>query len=233
MSDGSDRLDLSLAGAAKVRFTTCADGDLGPTEPGPCPAGVVANRARLLERCGLVALAAGRQVHEARVAVVRRAAPGYVVDAEPADGQATGLTGVGVVVHAADCLPIALAGAGGVAMVHAGWRGLAGGVIAAGVRALRELGVDGRIEAAIGPGAGGCCYATGADVRDVFGGRDAPGERGCLDLKEIARRQLAAVGVDRVHDVGVCTLCAEPGLVYSYRREGPATGRHAGIAWLA
>jgi copper oxidase (laccase) domain-containing protein len=43
---------------------------------------------------------------------------------------------------------------------------------------------------------------------------------------------LADVGVDRVHDVGVCTLCAEPGLVFSHRRDGPQTGRQAGIAWL-
>jgi hypothetical protein len=231
MTGPAGRLDLRLAGGARVRFTTRADGDLGLTEPGQ-PAEVLANRADVLDRYGLDALAAGRQVHGARVALVTTAGPGYVVAGEPADGQATRLRRVAVAVHVADCLPIALAGDGGVAIVHGGWRGLAGGVIAAGVDALRRLGVTGPIEAAIGPAAGGCCYETGPDVRDAFGGRDAPGQAGCVDLKEVARRKLASVGVDRVHDVGICTLCAEPGLVFSRRRDGPAAGRQAGIAWL-
>jgi polyphenol oxidase len=226
------RFELELAGGARVRFTTAGDGDLGRTDPGRPSARVAANRARVLERCGLAGTVAGHQVHEARVARVDEAGPGYVVAAEAADGQATRLRGVGVSVHAADCLPIALAGDGGVAVVHGGWRGLAEGVVAAGVAALRELGVSGPIEAAIGPGAGGCCYETGPEVRAAFGGDDAPGEGRCVDLKEVARRQLVAAGVERVHDVGICTLCAPPGLVFSHRRDGPATGRHAVIAWL-
>ncbi|MEA2371820.1 MAG: purine-nucleoside/S-methyl-5-thioadenosine phosphorylase / adenosine deaminase [Solirubrobacteraceae bacterium] len=233
MTGGIDPpLDLRLSGGARVRFTTRRDGDLGLTEPGPVDQTVSANRAALVEASGLGSIVVGRQVHGTCVGLVRVCPPGYVAGAEPADGQATDLRGVGVAVHAADCLPIALAGDGAVAMVHAGWRGLAGGVIAAGVDALRELGVDGPIEAAIGPGAGGCCYETGPEVRDAFGGREAPGEDRRLDLKEIARRQLAAAGVVRIHDVGICTLCAEPGLVFSHRRDGPSTGRQAGIVWL-
>jgi polyphenol oxidase len=224
-------LDLRVGGA-RVRFTTCADGDLGLTEPAPPDSTVLGNRARVLEGCGLEAIAAGHQVHGVRVAVVDRARPGYVVSETPADGQATSLRRLGVAIHAADCLPIAVAGDGGVAMLHGGWRGLAGGVIAAGVDALRELGVDGPLEAAIGPGAGGCCYETGPEVSAAFGGRDAPGEGRCVDLKEVARRQLAAAGVEWVEDVGICTLCAASGLVFSHRRDGPVTGRHAGIAWL-
>jgi polyphenol oxidase len=226
-----DRLDLRLGGG-RVRFTTCADGDLGLTEPGSPTSAILANRARVLETCGLRGVSVGHQVHEARVAIVGVDRPGYVVGDEPADGRATGLPGVGVGVHAADCLPIALAGDGGVAVLHGGWRGLAGGVIAAGAAALRELGVRGPLAAAIGPGAGGCCYETGDEVRAAFGGRDAPGDGRCVDLKEVARRQLSAAGVGEVHDVGICTLCAEPGLVFSHRRDGPAAGRHAGIAWL-
>jgi YfiH family protein len=220
-----------LGERARVRFTTRVDGDLGLTNPCRQPAEVLDNRARLVAACDLVGIVGVHQVHESRVAVVACAPAGYVVGGEPADGQATLLTGVGLAIHAADCLPIALAGDGGVAIVHAGWRGLAGGVIAAGVQALVDLGVRGPIEAAIGPGAGGCCYETGPEVREVFGGRDAPGEGDCLDLKEVARRQLAAVGVERVQDTGICTLCAPPGLVYSYRRDGPQTGRQAGIVW--
>lgn len=145
-------VELRLVGGARVRFTTRADGNLGGSgEAGP---EVLASRSRLLETCGVGSLAAGHQIHGAHVAVVSDAPSGYVVAREPADGQATRLPGVAVAVHVADCLPIALAGDGGVAVVHAGWRGLAGGVIAAGVLALRELGVTGPIEAAIGPGRG-------------------------------------------------------------------------------
>ncbi|HWH12405.1 MAG TPA: polyphenol oxidase family protein [Solirubrobacteraceae bacterium] len=230
MSAAPPGLDLRLSGA-RVRFTTQADGDLGLTEPGEPDPVVAANRMRLLDGLGLPAVVVGHQIHEARVAVVGDARPGYLVGGERSDGQATRLRGVGVGIHAADCLPIALAGDGGVAMVHAGWRGLAGGVIASGVDALRELGVVGPIDAVIGPGAGGCCYETGSEVRDALGGPDAPGEGRRVDLKEVARRQLSAAGVDVVRDVGICTLCAAPGLVFSHRRDGPATGRHAGIVW--
>jgi purine-nucleoside/S-methyl-5'-thioadenosine phosphorylase / adenosine deaminase len=233
MSGGIDGLELGLLGGARVRFTTRADGDLGLTEPGETDPVVLANRARLLAACGVGSVHAGRQVHGARVGVVGGAGvdAGYIVGLEPADGQATALRGVGLAVHAADCLPIALAGEGGLAVVHAGWRGLAGGVIAAGVEALRELGVSGPIEAVIGPAAGGCCYETGLEVREALGGRDAPGEGRCVDLKEVARRQLAAAGVSRVRDVGICTLCAPPGVVFSHRRDGGLTGRQAVIAW--
>ena len=87
-----------------------------------------------------------------------------------ADGQVTTQRGMGVAVLVADCLPVAVAGAGGVAMLHAGWRGLEAGVIAAGVAALRERGVHGELEAAIGPAAGPCCYEVGDDLRERFPG---------------------------------------------------------------
>ncbi len=54
-----------------------------------------------------------------------------------------------------------------------------------------------------------------------------------LDLKAIARRQLEAAGVGAVHDLGLCTLCAPPELLYSHRRDGGVTGRQAGVAWLS
>jgi copper oxidase (laccase) domain-containing protein len=162
-------------GPALVAFTTRADGDLGRTDPGaqagepPTRAGdprvpVAEARERVRRALGLEGIAVGWQVHRARVATVDAARPGYVVAAEAADGQATSLAGVGVAVHAADCLPVAVAGPGGVAMLHAGWRGLAAGVVAEGVAALRRLGVAGRLEAAIGPGAGGCCYEVGGST---------------------------------------------------------------------
>jgi copper oxidase (laccase) domain-containing protein len=206
-------------GPARVAFTACADGDLGRTDFA-VDADVAAARDGVRRACGLDGIAVGRQVHGAQVAGVAVAPHGWCV-AGQADGQATRLVGVGVAVHVADCLPVAVAGPGGVAMLHAGWRGLAAGVLEAGVAAL---GLP--LAGAIGPAAGGCCYEVGTEVRAVFG----LAGRGLLDLKAIARERLAAAGVGSVEDVGICTLCAPAGLVFSHRRG--ATGRQAGVAWL-
>jgi YfiH family protein len=132
----------------------------------------------------------------------------------------------------ADCLPIAVAGNGAVAMLHAGWRGLADGVIAAGVAALRELGDRRPLSAAIGPGAGPCCYEVGPEVHGAFAGLPAAHRSDNLDLKAIARDQLAAAGVAEIEDLGVCTICSDPGLLFSHRRDHGITGRQAGVAWL-
>ncbi len=225
-------LELTLAGAARVRFTTRADGDLGRTDAGAGPAAVRTAREAVRRAVGLEAIVGGRQVHGVRVATVAAAAPGYRFAADAADGQATRLEAVGVAVHVADCLPVAVAGPGGVAVLHAGWRGLAGGVLAEGVAAVRRLGGGGRLEAAIGPGAGGCCYEVGEEVHAALGAHPAARRGRRLDLKAVARAQLEAAGVDRVEDVGVCTLCAPAGLLFSHRRDGPQTGRQAAIAWL-
>jgi hypothetical protein len=133
----------------------------------------------------------------------------------------------------ADCLPIAIAAPGAVGMLHGGWRGLAAGVIDEGVRAIRELGGEGAIEAAIGPGAGPCCYEVGEEVHAVFTDHLPEARHGNnLDLKAIARSELVKAGVEVVHDVGLCTICSDPGLFYSHRRDRGVTGRQAGIAWL-
>jgi YfiH family protein len=133
----------------------------------------------------------------------------------------------------ADCLPVALAGGGAVAMLHAGWRGLAEGVLTEGVRAVRELGPQAPLEAAIGPGAGGCCYEVGEEVHQRFASEGERGRRGSkLDLKAIARVQLERAGVQTVHDVQLCTICSSPALFFSHRRDHGTTGRQAGIAWL-
>lgn len=219
-------------------------GAAGRPAPGDAPDAVAANRRALAARVGVAPerFAHGHQVHGRTVARVR-AAPDDAwgaarLGAAAADGQATALPDVAAVVLVADCLPIALActpaggGPGAVAMIHAGWRGLAAGVIEEGVAALRELGAGGPIAAAIGPGAGGCCYEVGEDVHAVFAafGSDVRDGRR-LDLKRVAARSLRAAGVDEVHDVGLCTLCADPELFFSHRREGGVTGRQAGVAW--
>jgi polyphenol oxidase len=187
------------------------------------PDAVDRNRHRLAETIGvpLDAVVQGRQTHGTRVARVATG-PDHI---EEADGQATATRGLAPLVLAADCLPITLIGEGGVAMVHAGWRGLSGGVVEEGMRAMREIGVR-DVVAAIGPGAGGCCYEVGDEVRRAFGtsGRT-------VDLKAIARARLGAAGVAEVHDVGLCTLCSDPALFFSHRRDGGITGRQAGVAW--
>ena len=147
----------------------------------------------------------------------------------PADGQATALPGVGAMVLAADCLPVALGCTGAVAMVHAGWRGLAAGVLEEGVLALRELGREDEIVAIVGPGAGVCCYEVGPEVHDAFGG--AHRADGHVDLRAIAHERLLAAGVGRVRDVDACTIC-DPRF-FSHRREGARAGRQAGVAWLS
>jgi copper oxidase (laccase) domain-containing protein len=87
--------------------------------------------------------------------------------------------------------------------------------------------------AAIGPGAGGCCYEVGEEVHHRFAAYDHGAHRGSnLDLKAIARAQLTAAGVSRVDDVGLCTICSPPGLFFSHRRDRGMTGRQAGVAWL-
>jgi YfiH family protein len=201
------------------------------------PEAVTRNRATLQSLAG-GRLAMIRQVHRARVRRLEVAAeadqdasPGEL---EEADGQVTAKRGVAPMVLVADCLPIAVAGGGAVAMLHAGWRGLAEGVLAEGVRAVRELGREGPLEAAIGPGAGGCCYEVGEEVHRQFasyGERVREGSN--LDLKAIASAQLERAGVQTVHDVQLCTICSSPELFFSHRRDRGITGRQAGIAWLS
>ncbi|HJS96090.1 MAG TPA: polyphenol oxidase family protein [Solirubrobacteraceae bacterium] len=204
------------------------------------PGAVQRNRARLHDAVG-VPPALIRQVHGT---TVRRIAalpvegmmplPDEGVALPEADGQATPLREVAPMVMTADCLPIALAGQGAVAMLHAGWRGLAAGIVAEGVRAVRELGAEGALEAAIGPGAGGCCYEVGEEVHREFAGYDGRARRGRnLDLKAIAREQLEAAGVHEVHDIGLCTICSDASLFFSHRRDRGVTGRQAGLAWLS
>ena len=164
-------------------------------------------------------LVGAKQVHGARV--VRDDAGGE------ADGIATARTDLAPFVRTADCLPVAIAGPGAVAMVHAGWRGLAAGVLAEGVAAVRALDGDGELQAAIGPGAGPCCYEVSEEVAAALGTTRGPS--GTVDLKAVAAAQLRAAGVATVHDVGRCTICDET--FFSFRREGERAGRQLGVAW--
>jgi polyphenol oxidase len=202
-------IEVVLPGA-QVVFTGREQGDVREA-PGLTAVEALAGRP----------LARGAQVHGA---VVRRVTGDTEI--EEADGQATVRGDVAVMVQVADCLPVAVAGEGGVAMLHAGWRGLAAGVLEEGVRALRELGVEGPLGAAIGPGARGCCYEVGDEVRRALGET-----RSRIDLATVAARRLSAAGVEEVQDAGHCTIC--DARFFSHRREGAAAGRQAGVAWRA
>lgn len=205
-------IEVALPGA-RVVFTARAEGDVrGPA--GLARAEAIAGRP----------VARGTQVHGGAVRRVAQAPP--VPGGPEADGQATARRDLAVMVQVADCLPVAIAGEGAVAMVHAGWRGLAAGVLEEGVAVVRQLGAGGPLAAAIGPGARGCCYEVGDEVREALGA--APGAR-TVDLATIAARRLAAAGVERIDDAGCCTICHPEH--FSFRREREAAGRQAGIAW--
>ncbi len=172
-------------------------------------------------------LAFGRQVHGTKVLTVDgTTADDAIVDA---DGIATAAPGVAALVLTADCLPVALATPKAIAMVHAGWAGLADGVLEAGVQAVRALDPVGALAAAIGPGAGGCCYEVGDEVAARFPDWPRRADR-TIDLKAIAARRLRAAGAVEVLDVERCTMC-EPGVFFSHRASGGLTGRQGGLAW--
>ncbi len=198
------------------------------------PDAVKRNRALLQADVG-ARLAFVRQVHGAHVSLITADGDAGEPSGLPqADGQATRLGGVAPAVLVADCLPIAVAGDGAVAILHGGWRGLASGVVAAGIRQVVALGGRPPLIAAIGPGAGACCYEVGAEVHQAFSALPDAVHRGRhLDLKAIARHQLVQAGVAEVHDIELCTICAERSLFYSHRRDQGVTGRQAGVAWLS
>ena len=145
-----------------------------------------------------------------------------------ADGHAVADPAVAAMVLTADCIPVALGAQGAVAALHAGWRGLAAGVLEEGVRALREVGGQGEVVALVGPCAGACCYEVGEEVHTAFGGAHRNGR--LIDLRAIAHERLLAAGVAQVCDAEACTICDER--FFSHRREGTRAGRQAGVAWI-
>jgi polyphenol oxidase len=246
-------LRFALPGGAHALFTTRANGNLSSVGGEGAEQGLQA-RELVREQLGLRRLLRGYQVHgttiERHLGREERppAATGGAAATKPtrtgdltipadtgaqpeieADGQATTLRGVGATVLTADCLPVVLAADAAVAVVHAGWRGLAAGVLEEGVRAVGELGGAYGMVAIIGPGAGKCCYEVGEEVHRAFGGAQRQAAK--IDLKAIARDRLRAAGVSEVHDVQACTICDER--FFSYRREGARAGRQGCVAWLS
>lgn len=204
------------------------------------PARVAANRRELVERFGLPSSPHWlRQVHG--VAVERFDAPPAPDAPEPeADAAVTSVPGVVLAILTADCLPVVLAARDGreVAAAHAGWRGLADGVLEATVAAMRTP--PGSLLAWMGPAAGPERYEVGVEVYDAFVSRDwSSGAAFCcsrpdhwhVDLYALARRRLERAGLpaDAVHGGGLCTI-SDATRFFSHRRDR-RTGRMATIAW--
>jgi YfiH family protein len=195
------------------------------------PERVDENRRRLCAEVGADpdALTLNYQHHSADVLKARPGARG-----DRADGLWTDDRGVPLLALAADCLPIALARANGrtpaLAVLHAGWRGLLGGIASTGVAALGGS----LVSAMIGPGIGPCCYEVGDEVAAPF--RRAFGlglvRDGKLDLWSAAEGALRNAGCTRVDRVDICTACA-PERFFSHRRDDGVTGRQGVIGLIA
>lgn len=199
-------------------------------------AAVIANRETLIEALSLPEPPRWtRQVHGREV----YDADAILADAEPtADASVTRITGRVIAILTADCLPVFLCSDDGTAtgLAHAGWRGLAGGVIESTVARLAVP--AGSLIAWLGPAIGPHSYEVGDEVRAAFVEVDAnavdafeatrPGHWLC-DLYTLARQRLAAVGVERVFGGGLDTFA--DARFYSYRRDGE-TGRFASLLWI-
>ena len=163
-------------------------------------------------------LAFNRQVHSP---TVHRAEPS--ARGEPGDGLWTDEPQLPILAMSADCLPIAIARTDGpraLAVLHAGWRGLAEGVVEAGVDALRDDEPH-ALAAIVGPAIGPCCYDVGTEVSSLFDDDLTAGRK--LDLWAAAERALRSAGVERIERVDLCTR-DHPELFFSHRRDGRARG---------
>jgi len=200
-------------------------------------AGAVAENRRRFETALGVPAAYLSQVHGARV--VRLPAAGAPIDA---DASVTTEPGVACTVLVADCLPVLFAapGGSGVGAAHAGWRGLAGGVLEATVASLCEAAAcaPAGLHAWIGPCIGPRQFEVGADVVEALGGgqhfvprpRADGAMRWLADLPGLARGRLQAAGVTQISGGAWCTV-EDASRFFSFRRDG-ITGRMAAAVWL-
>jgi YfiH family protein len=198
------------------------------------PASVRDNRRRLAERARLhpERVLMGWQVHGTDLRDWDGPDPQNAY-AEPGgkqlprvDGHLTVERDLALLVLVADCYPVAMSDGHRVAMLHCGWRPLAGGIVEkAAARFERPP------AAAVGPGIGGCCYEVGPEVLEHF--EDVPGaaDGRMLDLRKVIDDRLAAAGVTEVEHLDRCTSC-HPDLYFSHRRDDGLTGRQAGIVVL-
>lgn len=209
---------------------------------GDAPAAVMENRARLSSALQLPSAPRWlRQVHGIGVAVEPRVATGDS-DAPEADASVTRTPGTVLAILTADCLPVVLAARDGseIAAAHAGWRGLADGVLEATVAAMAAPAHG--VLAWLGPAAGPQAYEVGEEVFDAFVSRNPhagtafaatrPGHWR-MDLYALARSRLSDAGLHAhaIHGGGLCTI-SEPRRFFSHRRDR-VSGRMATLAWIS
>ena len=210
-------------------------------QPGETEAALDQNWSRVLAGIGAssASLATARQVHGKQV-LSGDEGSGALLPVGEGDALVTTVPGAMVAVRVADCVPILLAGSGLAAAVHAGWRGTVQDIARVALeRACERTALaPGQVDAAIGPCIRVCCYEVGPEVvqgldelgvpREIFLDPDRPH----VDLVAANRWLLEEAGIGEVDVVGGCTFCDER--FFSHRREGPGTGRLAGVVgWLA
>lgn len=178
-----------------------------------------------------------RQVHGVNVAEL---GPLPSADEPQADAAVSHIPGTVLSILTADCLPVLFCADDGseIGAAHAGWRGLAGGVLEATLSQLQTP--PSRLLTWLGPCIGAASYEVGEEARSAFVASDT-GAAGCFaatraghwlcDLAALARRRLQAAGVRRIHGGGFDTLA--DARFYSYRRDGARSGRFASLIWLA
>jgi YfiH family protein len=221
-----------MGGISEAEFASLNLGILTEDDP----ARVVVNRMRLCEAVDADPDGATMawQRHGATVTRAQQrgiVTPGTVYD--HCDGLWSDEPGRAMLLLSADCMPIAIARSDGarpaVEILHAGWRGVLAGIVAAGVRAVGSR----ALVAAIGPSIGPCCYDVGEEVsspfRQAFG--DDVVQDGKLDLWTSAERALRAAGVERVQRFDLCTSCDRERF-FSHRRDHGRTGRQGVIAYV-
>jgi YfiH family protein len=218
---------------------TAADGDDAAT--------VERNRVELAERFELPSVPRWlRQVHGTGVLRFDALAPSLAKagegwgEAEPvADASVTSAPGVVLAILTADCLPVVFAHQDGdeIGAAHAGWRGLANGVLENTVAAMHSPASE--LIAWLGPAAGPQAYEIGAEVFEAFVSQDGKAASAFVatrpghwrvDLYALARQRLVRLGIARVHGGDLCTI-SDPQRFFSHRRDA-RTGRMATVVWM-
>jgi YfiH family protein len=219
----------------------CASLDLGGRAQarGGDAARVAADRAALAEQLGVDAIRCLDQVHRCAVHRVPDAGPPCPAPDPSADGAVCRRDGVALCILVADCLPVLFADEAGavVGAAHAGWRGLAAGVLEATVDAMGVA--PGRVRAWLGPAIGPGAFEIGPEVHDALAAHpSAPasafvrgrGDRWHADLWALARARLEAQGVGAVSGGGV-DVHGDPARYFSHRRDAGRTGRQGALIW--
>lgn len=223
-------VSLRSGGASENAYASLNLGD----HVGDRPERVAENRRRLTADRGLPGAPHWlEQIHGTRVVDLDREWSG------PADGAVTGRSGVVCAIMTADCLPVLLTEHGGrrVGAAHAGWRGLAQGVLGSAVAAMQCA--PGSVLAWLGPAIGPAAFEVGDEVREAFLARNQDAQqafeanargRWQADLYALARLELAALGVQSIHGGGFCTH-TDSERFFSHRREAPC-GRMVSLIWI-